>query len=335
MAGGFTTIARDGNLVDGHGAHLRADGRLRARWSCSGVVFAVDVLGTGPAGVGLIDSVLGHRGRRRWVRRDRPLGAQQDRARPRHRHAAVVAAAAPRRRRTPPPRPSSRWSPSWASACRSSTSTTRPSRCGSPPTTGSGASSAPSRAPASASMALGSAVTPFLLDHLGVRGVLGAPRRRRRGSRARVPPPRPPARRLAAAARPAPTCSPASRCSRRSPPPRSSSSRGGSCRGRHRPAPRSCARARPPTASTSSCSGRVEVTQDGRALRVEGPGRVLRRDRPPARRPAHGDRHGRRGHRAGQPDPRGLPRRRAGHRRVDGRGLRHRDEPAGLSPRPR
>ena len=45
-------------------------------------------------------------------------------------------------------------------------------------------------------------------------------------------------------------------------------------------------------------SGRVEVTQDGEHAAPRGPRRVLRRDRPAARRPAHRHRHGGRGHHA-------------------------------------
>ena len=53
--------------------------------------------------------------------------------------------------------------------------------------------------------------------------------------------------------------------------------------------------------------GLVEVTQGDRVLRQRGPGRVLRRDRAAARRPADGDDHRRRGHGRAGDRPRGLP----------------------------
>ncbi len=54
-------------------------------------------------------------------------------------------------------------------------------------------------------------------------------------------------------------------------------------------------------------SGRVGVTQGGRVLREEGAGRLLRRDRAAARRTPHGDDHRARGHARGRADPRRLP----------------------------
>jgi predicted MFS family arabinose efflux permease len=58
MAGGFTTIARDGNLVMVM-VLICAQMVVSGAMVVLGVVFAVEILGTGPAGVGLIDSVLG------------------------------------------------------------------------------------------------------------------------------------------------------------------------------------------------------------------------------------------------------------------------------------
>ena len=180
-------------------------------------------------------------------------------------------------------------------------------------------------------MALGSAVTPFLLDELGLRGVLGLLAARRRAAR-RSPASRGPAASTPRCGRPPePTCWPASRCSPPSPPPPWSSSRGGWRRPPCPPGRPSCARATPRTASTCIVRGRVEVTQGGRHLRDEGPGEFfgeigLLRDVPRTATVT-----ATRGGRDGQPDPRGLPRGRARHRRVDGRGLRHRDQPPGLS----
>ena len=58
MAGGFTTIARDGNLSMVM-VLICVQMVVSGAMVVLGVVFAVDILGTGPAGVGLIDSVLG------------------------------------------------------------------------------------------------------------------------------------------------------------------------------------------------------------------------------------------------------------------------------------
>jgi predicted MFS family arabinose efflux permease len=58
MASGFTTIGHDGNLVMVM-VLICAQMVVSGAMVVLGVVFAVDVLGTGPAGVGLIDSVLG------------------------------------------------------------------------------------------------------------------------------------------------------------------------------------------------------------------------------------------------------------------------------------
>ena len=58
MAGGFTTIARDHNLVMVM-VLICVQMAVSGAMVVLGVVLAVDVLGTGPAGVGLIDSVLG------------------------------------------------------------------------------------------------------------------------------------------------------------------------------------------------------------------------------------------------------------------------------------
>ncbi|MGB7818117.1 MAG: MFS transporter [Ornithinibacter sp.] len=58
MGGGFTTIARDGNLVMVM-VLICVQMAVSGAMVVLGVVLAVDVLRTGPAGVGLIDSVLG------------------------------------------------------------------------------------------------------------------------------------------------------------------------------------------------------------------------------------------------------------------------------------
>ena len=58
MASGFTTIARDGNLSMVM-VLICVQMAVSGAMVVLGVVFAVEVLGTGPAGVGLIDSVLG------------------------------------------------------------------------------------------------------------------------------------------------------------------------------------------------------------------------------------------------------------------------------------
>ena len=58
MAGGYTTIARDGNLVMVM-VLICVQMTVSGAMVVLGVVFAVDILDTGPAGVGLIDSVLG------------------------------------------------------------------------------------------------------------------------------------------------------------------------------------------------------------------------------------------------------------------------------------
>lgn len=58
MASGFTTIARDGNLGMVM-VLICVQMVVSGAMVVLGVVFAVDILGTGPAGVGLIDSVLG------------------------------------------------------------------------------------------------------------------------------------------------------------------------------------------------------------------------------------------------------------------------------------
>ena len=58
MASGFTTIGRDGNLVMVM-VLICVQMVVSGAMVVLGVVFAVDILGTGPAGVGLIDSVLG------------------------------------------------------------------------------------------------------------------------------------------------------------------------------------------------------------------------------------------------------------------------------------
>jgi predicted MFS family arabinose efflux permease len=58
LAGGFTTIARDGNLGMVM-VLICVQMTVSGAMVVLGVVLAVDVLGTGPAGVGLIDSVLG------------------------------------------------------------------------------------------------------------------------------------------------------------------------------------------------------------------------------------------------------------------------------------
>ena len=76
-------------------------------------------------------------------------------------------------------------------------------------------------------------------------------------------------------------------------------------------------------------SGRVEVTQGGEAPALRGPRRVLRRDRPAARRATHRHGHCRRGHHSLQPGPRGLPGCRPRSRRVARGGGRRRHEAAG------
>ena len=58
MASGFTMIGRDGNLVMVM-VLICVQMVVSGAMVVLGVVFAVDILGTGPAGVGLIDSVLG------------------------------------------------------------------------------------------------------------------------------------------------------------------------------------------------------------------------------------------------------------------------------------
>ena len=58
MASGFTTIARDGNLGMVM-VLICVQMVVSGAMVVLGVVFAVEILGTGPAGVGLIDSVLG------------------------------------------------------------------------------------------------------------------------------------------------------------------------------------------------------------------------------------------------------------------------------------
>jgi predicted MFS family arabinose efflux permease len=58
MAGGFTTIGRDGHLVMVM-VLICVQMTVSGAMVVLGVVLAVDVLGTGPAGVGLIDAVLG------------------------------------------------------------------------------------------------------------------------------------------------------------------------------------------------------------------------------------------------------------------------------------
>jgi predicted MFS family arabinose efflux permease len=58
LAGGYTTIAHDGNLVMVM-VLICVQMTVSGAMVVLGVVFAVDILETGPAGVGLIDSVLG------------------------------------------------------------------------------------------------------------------------------------------------------------------------------------------------------------------------------------------------------------------------------------
>lgn len=58
MSGGFTTIGRDGNLLMVM-VLICVQMTVSGAMVVLGVVLAVDVLGTGPAGVGLIDAVLG------------------------------------------------------------------------------------------------------------------------------------------------------------------------------------------------------------------------------------------------------------------------------------
>ena len=120
-------------------------------------------------------------------------------------------------------------------------------------------------------MALGSLATPFLLDHLGVRGVLGL-LAVVVGLPALAYLPR--ARRLDASLRPPPGTDLLAGIPmfRRSPPPPSSSSRGGSSRGRHRPDSAIVRQGEPADRFYLIVAGRVEVTQDGRTLRIEGPG---------------------------------------------------------------
>ena len=101
-------LARDGRRLPPHRPRPRpGDGRDPRRAprpsspaprSCFGVVFAVDILETGPAGRRHHRLGLRRRRDRRRLLRDRPLHPQPARRRPRPRHRAVVAAAAPHRR---------------------------------------------------------------------------------------------------------------------------------------------------------------------------------------------------------------------------------------------
>ena len=270
MAGGFTTIARDGNLVMVM-VLICVQMIVSGAMVVLGVVFAVDILGTGPAGVGLIDSVLGigavvggfvaiARSVRNTIALDLVTGTLLWSL------PLLLVVVAP--------------SPATVFAMVAvmgfglplvdvnyATLTMRLT-----PDAGSAASSAPSRAPASARWRSARRSTPFLLDHLGVRG---RPRRASPSSSGCPPSPASPAPAASTprcGRRPEPTCSPASRCSRRSPRPPWSSSRGGSSRS---PAPAGTAIVRegdPSDRFYVIVRGRVEVTQGGRHLRVEGPG---------------------------------------------------------------
>ena len=195
LASGFTTIARDRNLGMVM-VLICVQMVVSGAMVVLGVVLAVDVLGTGPAGVGLIDSVLGigavvggfvaiARSMRNSIAVDLVTG--------------TLLWAVPLLFVVAAPSPATVFAMvavmgfglplvdvNYATLTMRLTPDDRLGRVfGAFEGTCIGA------------MALGSAVTPFLLDHLGIRGVLGAAHPGRRAARPGVPPPRPTSRRHA------------------------------------------------------------------------------------------------------------------------------------------
>ncbi len=269
MASGFTTIARDGNLSMVM-VLICVQMVVSGAMVVLGVVFAVEVLGTGPAGVGLIDSVLGigavvggfvaiARSVRNKIALDLVTGTLLWSL------PLLLVVAAP--------------SPATVFAMVAvmgfglplvdvnyATLTMRLT-----PDDRLGRVFGAFEGTCIGTMALGSAVTPFLLDHLGVRGVLGIlaavvgvpalayiPRARRLDASLRPPPgtdllagipmfsPLAPASLEFLARRLVPRSAPAGTAI--------------------------VSEGEPSDRFYLIVSGRVEVTQDGRALRVEGPG---------------------------------------------------------------
>ena len=268
MASGFTTIARDGNLSMVM-VLICVQMAVSGAMVVLGVVFAVEVLGTGPAGVGLIDSVLGigavvggfvaiARSVRNKIALDLVTGTLLWSL------PLLLVVAAP--------------SPATVFAMVAvmgfglplvdvnyATLTMRLT-----PDDRLGRVFGAFEGTCIGTMALGSAVTPFLLDHLGVRGVLGIlaavvgvpalayiPRARRLDASLRPPPgtdlltgipmfsPLAPASLEFLARRLVPRAAPAGTAIVRE--------------------------GEPSDRFYLIVSGRVEVTQDGRALRVRGP----------------------------------------------------------------
>ena len=269
MASGFTTIARDGNLSMVM-VLICVQMVVSGAMVVLGVVFAVEVLGTGPAGVGLIDSVLGigavvggfvaiARSVRNKIALDLVTGTLLWSL------PLLLVVAAP--------------SPATVFAMVAvmgfglplvdvnyATLTMRLT-----PDDRLGRVFGAFEGTCIGTMALGSAVTPFLLDHLGVRGVLGIlaavvgvpalayiPRARRLDASLRPPPgtdlltgipmfsPLAPASLEFLARRLVPRSAPAGTAI--------------------------VSEGEPSDRFYLIVSGRVEVTQGGRALRVEGPG---------------------------------------------------------------